>query len=585
VVSYMKKTSGFFSLLISTIFALGLMMHAVCAQIDSDGDGLSDEWEQGVGRYQVVDGSFTWEQANENAQARGGHLATFTSAAEWEAFLSLYGSSVLSETRIGMETSNTSPSGYRWVTDETGMFFNWAPEQPNGSFETTVVLYSYATGCVWHDFSTSNPFPYVLEFGYSTDPFNADTDGDGFNDKVESDNGSDPNNAASTPDLTDRDNDGVNYYREGKDGTDPNDPTSFNPLSVGLVAYYPFDGNANDESGYGHDGVVYNASLTSDRKSSPLSAYSFASASEKIETPSLPSLSSKSFTIAAWVYRTSSETFAAIFDQGASPEVNSRIQLQFRPDSPTPWPSNSLAFSFWENDLHSDANSALLFQWEHWLASFDDSTGLRTIYKNGLKVAEDISEATQTGTGGTIGTFNDAAWPFMGTIDDVRIYQRSLSAVEIQKLFYSEAFSDSQKSFLVSSPSVMGHYSQAEYSGNRTNGQTDVTTNPSAFNLFTQSQFDSNRTAGQNDVISNPMSYNLYTSDSIMDLRMGGLMIQKQGTDATIVFQPQTTTDLVTLPFTNNGTPITNAIPMPGDKGFLRVEAIYVPAGDLPSGY
>jgi hypothetical protein len=108
-----------------------------------------------------------------------------------------------------------------------------------------------------------------------------------------------------------------------------------------------------------------------------------------------------------------------------------------------------------------------------------------------------------------------------------------------------------------------------------------VQANPNAFGLFSPTQYEANRIAGQQDVIANPMAYGLYTATSIMDLRMGGLMIQKQGTDATIVFQPQTTTDLVTLPFTNNGTPITNAIPMPGDKGFLRVEAIYVPAGDL----
>jgi formylglycine-generating enzyme len=124
-------------------------------------------------------------------------------------------------------------------------------------------------------------------------------------------------------------------------------------------------------------------------------------------------------------------------------------------------------------------------------------------------------------------------------------------------------------------------FTQLQYDGNRTNGQADVTTNPAAFNLFTQSQFNGNRTAGQQDVIASPMSYGLYDSTSIMDLRMGGLMIQRQGTDATIVFQPQTTTDLATLPFTNNGTPITNTVPMPEDKGFLRVEAIYVPAGDL----
>jgi len=381
-------------------------------------------------------------------------------------------------------------------------------------------------------------------------------------------------------DASDLDQDGVNYYRETADGTDPNDATSFNPLSKGLVAYYPFDGNANDDSGYGRNGIVYNASLTSDRVSAPLSAYSFVSASDKIEIPSLPNLSSNSFTISAWVYRTNSETFAAIFDQGLSSEPNSRIQLQFRPSSPTPWPSNSLAFCFWENDLHSDSNSALLFQWEHWLASFDSSTGLRTIYKDGLKVADDISETTQTGTGGTIGTFNDAAWPFLGSIDDVRFYARSLSADEVRQLFYSEAFSDTQKHFLVSTPSAMGHFSQAEYNTNRTNGQTDVATNPAAFNLFTQSQFDGNRTAGQQDVIASPMAFGLYDSTSIMDLHMGSLMIQKQGNNAVVSFQPQTTADL-TQPYTNYGLPITSTITMPGDKGFIRIQARPYPT---PSG-
>ncbi len=119
-------------------------------------------------------------------------------------------------------------------------------------------------------------------------------------------------------------------------------------------------------------------------------------------------------------------------------------------------------------------------------------------------------------------------------------------------------------------------------------GIARVQATPNEYNLFSSTQYEANRIAGvaegKAEVISNPTAYGLYTATSIMDLRMGGVMIQKQGTDATIVFQPQTTTDLATLPFTNNGTPITNTVPMPGDKGFLRVEAIYVPAGDLPSG-
>ena len=73
-------------------------------------------------------------------------------------------------------------------------------------------------------------------------------------------------------------------------------------------------------------------------------------------------------------------------------------------------------------------------------------------------------------------------------------------------------------------------------------------------------------------MISNPMSYGLYDNNSIMDLHMGGLMIQKNGNNAVVSFQPQTTTDL-TLPFTNNGTPITHELPMPGNKGFIRINA------------
>jgi hypothetical protein len=102
---------------------------------------------------------------------------------------------------------------------------------------------------------------------------------------------------------------------------------------------------------------------------------------------------------------------------------------------------------------------------------------------------------------------------------------------------------------------------------------TALYSNPNLAQLFTLSQFNGNRTAGQQDVITGPMAFGLYDSNSIMDLRMGGLMIQKHGTDATVVFQTQTTSDLATQPFTNNGTPITNTVPMPGNKSFLRIQA------------
>lgn len=96
---------------------------------------------------------------------------------------------------------------------------------------------------------------------------------------------------------------------------------------------------------------------------------------------------------------------------------------------------------------------------------------------------------------------------------------------------------------------------------------------PNDYNLYSSTQYEANRAAGQSEVINSPMSYGLYTPDSIMDLRMKGAMVQKQGDDAKVIFQPQITSDLATEPFTDHGTPITNTIPMPGDKGFLRIQA------------
>jgi hypothetical protein len=105
---------------------------------------------------------------------------------------------------------------------------------------------------------------------------------------------------------------------------------------------------------------------------------------------------------------------------------------------------------------------------------------------------------------------------------------------------------------------------------------SQVQSQPNTYNLFNAEQYAANYNngvvTGTALVTANPSSYNLYDSNSIMDLRMNGLMMQKNGSNAVVSFQPQTTTDL-TQPFTNNGTPITNEVPMPGDKGFIRIQA------------
>jgi hypothetical protein len=69
-----------------------------------------------------------------------------------------------------------------------------------------------------------------------------------------------------------------------------------------LVAYYPFSGNANDESGFNNHGTVFGATLVSDRFSNANSAYQFDGINDFIEVQNSSSLNFQSAcTINFWM--------------------------------------------------------------------------------------------------------------------------------------------------------------------------------------------------------------------------------------------------------------------------------------------
>ena len=74
--------------------------------------------------------------------------------------------------------------------------------------------------------------------------------------------------------------------------------------SEGLVAYYPFNGNANDESGNGHDGeVIGNVTLSEGRKGEANGAYRFyGEPYNYISIPDDEAFHLSTFTLNAWVY-------------------------------------------------------------------------------------------------------------------------------------------------------------------------------------------------------------------------------------------------------------------------------------------
>jgi hypothetical protein len=70
----------------------------------------------------------------------------------------------------------------------------------------------------------------------------------------------------------------------------------------GLVGWWPFNGNANDESGNGNNGTVNGATLTTDRFGNANKAYSFDGVDDKITVNHNQSLNCLPITINCWIY-------------------------------------------------------------------------------------------------------------------------------------------------------------------------------------------------------------------------------------------------------------------------------------------
>lgn len=77
-------------------------------------------------------------------------------------------------------------------------------------------------------------------------------------------------------------------------------------LNEGLAAYYPFNGNANDESGNGHHGTVEEATLTIDRFGNENRAYNFNGINNRIITTFTPTNIN---TISLWFNAESEQPF------------------------------------------------------------------------------------------------------------------------------------------------------------------------------------------------------------------------------------------------------------------------------------
>ena len=209
----------------------------------------------------------------------------------------------------------------------------------------------------------------------------------------------------------------------------------------GLVAYYPFNGNANDESGNGNHGTVNGASLTSDRNDVQNSSYSFDGLDDYISINSnnnqLDFFGNCCITISAWIKLDNANKQYSILTNSDYNNIHQQYALKVESNSKLYFLAGDKLFE--SNGINYSSSSINNGQWTHTLVSYDGNK--LKLYLNGNldyenQIIDNFPESPSSVAfiGNSWGANNDF---FPGQIDDVGIWNRALTEKEIQNLYTS----------------------------------------------------------------------------------------------------------------------------------------------------
>ena len=218
--------------------------------------------------------------------------------------------------------------------------------------------------------------------------------------------------------------------------------TAYAGLSDGLVRYYPFNGNPDDQSGTGNHSTISGDGVTptTDRCGNPDKAYHFDSGDYIVDTAN--GLPTNNRTVSLWFrpeyYWTGNPHTQTLLGYGGG-EATNQFMIGITME-------NIVTFAHYTANGCLGAGQAKLDEWHHLVIVINDKD--ISFHVNGEHTYTCTSFGTPTGVqdrnillGTAIAT--DGIHPgtdfyitsFKGSLDDIRIYNRALSESEIAQLY------------------------------------------------------------------------------------------------------------------------------------------------------
>lgn len=208
-----------------------------------------------------------------------------------------------------------------------------------------------------------------------------------------------------------------------------------------LVAYYPFNGNSNDESANLNHGTVNGPVLTTDRFGNLNSAYEFDGIDDFILVTNSASLNiyGSDLSITYWLFNDNPSltdtSYKGISKGGWSTSAGYELIYS------NYWNAGTLHFT-----TGASANNVLSFnnynnQWLMVTGTYEHETATKKVYINGIEQtttvqgADDLSSSLNDLYIGRRHPANTYAGFVKGKIDDIRIYSSLLTPTDILNLY------------------------------------------------------------------------------------------------------------------------------------------------------